>query len=491
MKSDVLEKLATAAWYLHSNRDGKLFFKNVENLNAKLESLARTYVREQSLKELRTRLTDLFQPVNSWCYQDVLSLPAIDEIEPAQDRTAIVISEPYVGHGLNPQLKQFWEQTTFKNRVAFLTGARNTFDNLIESAKRLKAIQHIIDEMVKDKTPENDPQFKQADELRDRILAQFLSAVKETFSTLYYPTRQSNADVLVPADFLMQFEGNKYNGEDQIIQVLKDKQKYTEDVDKRHLPQEDRGPAVYHARHAVVGGEEAGRDQSAVAVAPPRRPRRDEERSGPQGSLAGRRRRLRRSLAAAPQDHVRPDSGTQPERRHGRGRVEGHPRAWRHGLCRDRRGGDDSLDEGRERPVHQRRDGGLASWPSIPPAAHPQGPAQTWKNRVTLKYRLFSGPTGQKMLELKAAPNGGGRTEVRYTTDGSDPKLNGGTYDSPVAIVKGTQVVLAVAECDGTESEVLSIPIRWDAPETEKADRSRQTAGLEAAARMRHHPGVL
>ena len=189
--------------------------------------MARTYVREQSLKELRTRLTDLFQPVNSWCYQDVLSLPAIDEIEPAQDRTAIVISEPYVGHGLNPLLKQFWEQTTFKNRVAFLTGARNTFDNLIKSAKRLKAIQHIIDEMVKDKTPENDPQFKQADELRDRILAQFLSAVKETFSTLYYPTRQSNADVLVPADFLMQFEGNKYNGEDQIIQVLQDKQKYT------------------------------------------------------------------------------------------------------------------------------------------------------------------------------------------------------------------------------------------------------------------------
>src|SRR5207249_2219877 len=33
-----------------------------------------------------------------------------------------------------------------------------------------------------------------------------------------------------PADFLMKFESNKYNGEDQILQVLKDKQKYTEDV---------------------------------------------------------------------------------------------------------------------------------------------------------------------------------------------------------------------------------------------------------------------
>jgi hypothetical protein len=60
LKSDVLEKLVIAAWYLHSNRDGKLFFKNVENLNAKLESLAKTYIREQALKELRQRLNGLF-----------------------------------------------------------------------------------------------------------------------------------------------------------------------------------------------------------------------------------------------------------------------------------------------------------------------------------------------------------------------------------------------------------------------------------------------
>src|SRR5439155_19394171 len=32
------------------------------------------------------------------------------------------------------------------------------------------------------------------------------------------------------ADFLMKYEGNRYKGEDQIVQVLKDKMKYTEDV---------------------------------------------------------------------------------------------------------------------------------------------------------------------------------------------------------------------------------------------------------------------
>jgi hypothetical protein len=96
------------------------------------------------------------------------------------------------------------------------------------------------------------------------------------------------------------------------------------------------------------------------------------------------------------------------------------------------------------------------------------GPAQTWKNRVTLKYRTFTAAGGKKVLELKAAPNGDGKAEIRYTSDGSDPKLSGGVYDSPFAIPKGSPVVLAVASRDGVQSDLLSIPINWDKPDTEK-----------------------
>ena len=77
------------------------------------------------------------------------------------------------------------------------------------------------------------------------------------------------------------------------------------------------------------------------------------------------------------------------------------------------------------------------------------------------------------MLELKAAPNSDGRTEVRYTTDGSDPKLNGGTYDGPVAIAKGTQVVLAVAECDGVAIRGAQHPHPLGRARTRATDRSR------------------
>jgi hypothetical protein len=467
LKGDVLEKLATAAWYLHSNRDGKLFFKNVENLNAKLESLARAYVREQSLKELRQRLSELFKPVNNWCYQEVLPLPAIDEIEPTAEKVTLIISEPYVGQGLNPQLKQFWEQTTYKNRVAFLTGSRNTFDSLIECAKRLKAIQHILDEMAADKVPASDPQFKQADELKDRILGQFLSAVKETFTTLYYPTRQGNNDTLNAADFLMRFESNKYNGEDQVLQVLKDKQKYTDDVSSDIFRKKvearlfttqvmlwseiKKRAAMYclwqwHRRDALdalkddLVHKEMWREDGSGYV----------DRSPP----------AQKSTAVLYQERSR-DEDT--------GRVE---------LKVQPVNGDTLYAEvgGEATTASQKVENGLyvtdemeVSFLAVDSTGtHTNGPPVTWDNRVTLKWRLYAGSKGEKMLELKAAPNKANTTQIRYTTDGSDPKLSGGIYDSPVAIPKGSPIVLAYAECQRIQSEVLRIPIDWSKTDGEK-----------------------
>ena len=119
---------------------------------------------------------------------------------------------------------------------------------------------------------------------------------------------------------------------------------------------------------------------------------------------------------------------------------------------------------------------------------HPQGPAQTWKNRVTLKYRLFSGPASQRMLELKAAPDNAGRTELRYTTDGSDPKLNGGTYDGPLEIAKGTQVVLAYAGHAPAFNPIRSrfpsfgTPRRLRLPSI-RTNRSSGSGGTNAASR--------
>jgi len=56
LKKDIVDYLPTQAWYIHVSRDGRLFYKNTQNLAAKLHSLADSYNRQSCIKELRTYL---------------------------------------------------------------------------------------------------------------------------------------------------------------------------------------------------------------------------------------------------------------------------------------------------------------------------------------------------------------------------------------------------------------------------------------------------
>ncbi len=452
LKTDVLERLSTAAWYLHSDRDGKLYFKNLENLNAKLESLVKTYLPEQAVKELRTRLEEVFKPASAWCYQKVLALPALDEIELEQDKVTLVITEPYSGGGLRQEVRDFFEQATWKNRVAFLSGPKNTYDVLIDTGKRLKAIQHILDELKTSKTPENDPQMVQAKDLADRIKGNFHSAVRETFTTLYYPLENAGKAALMSADFSMKFEGNKYNGEGQILDLLKEKMKFTEDVasetfrkkceqrlftiqsmpwheiKKRaamlpkwqwHLPSAlddlkaaclmkdiwrenggyvDKGP--FPPPKTIVKVQEVSRDDKTGAVT--------------------------LKISAIHGDKLYYDIGAPAS----------------------------TASAQLSETTYTTKDLKVSFLAVDSSGIHETGASYTWQNRITLKYRFFQSGA-ERMLELKAAPGG----QIRYTTDGSDPKLAGATYDGPVALPPATTLVLAWAEEDGVSSEVLKITV--------------------------------
>ena len=61
---------------------------------------------------------------------------------------------------------------------------------MLERARELRAINQIISEMRQEGVADNDPQMQQArDQLLPRFLAQFHSAVRETFTTLHYPSK--------------------------------------------------------------------------------------------------------------------------------------------------------------------------------------------------------------------------------------------------------------------------------------------------------------
>lgn len=442
LKDDVLAKYAGAAWYLHSTRDGKLFFRNVQNLNAKLESMVKAYDQTQAVAELRDRLLALFQPDNGWCYQRVLPLPATDEIELEQDKVTLVITEPR-GGGLHPDLRKFYDQETLQNRVAFLTGPRDTYTTLIDTGKRLRAIQGILGELAADKTPDNDPQMVQANELWDKIQHSFRSAVRETFTSLWYPTGEG----LMNADLLMEFSGNRYRGEEQIVKLLEEKMKFTRETsDETFLKKCDRRLFT----QKVLPWRE-------IKLRAATNPAWQWHHPGALEALKADC--LKRDIWREDGGFI--DKGPFPQPRTSVNVIE---------QARDLDTGEVTLrvtpangdtvyyDVGSEATTASARlDGGTLRTAELrvsflavdSTGAHETGEPVTWTNRITLKRRFFDGAGGKK-LQLEAAPP----AAIRYTTDGSDPKVAGAVYDGPFSVPHGAPFVMVYAEMDGILSEV-------------------------------------
>ena len=454
LPKDVLGVLTTRAWYLHTDRDGKLFFKNVENLVAKLTSTAKAYTREISLKELKGFLTSIFEPKIRDCFQDVRALPPVDEIELAQDRVLMIVAEPTPGGGLDPALQKFWLDATFQNRVMFLSGEREIMDRLLEAAAELKAIGHILGELEAQRVPDNDPQKIGAQELREKIHLRLLSSSREAFTKLHYPQNEQ----LLTADFMMNFEGNEYNGEKQVRDALKTKQKFTEDTQsdtfrkkcEQRLFTQQVMPWTEIKRRAAINTRWQWHIPSALDTLKSRMVLEDQWRDD--GGL------LDKGPFPAPQTGVRVQE-----------------------LKRDETSGEVTL---RITPVHADKvhyeigadaTTGSSQVPDLQnfqtgemhltflavdsTGEHATGPITNWKNRLTLKHRLYQ-QGADRMCELHSAPAG----TIRYTTDATDPRTGGGTYTDAFVVPAGTVVVRAVAEKDGIESEVLPISVPKDLP---------------------------
>lgn len=454
LKNDVLEKLATAAWYLHSNRDGRLFFKNVENLNAKLESLVKAYAPEQAVKELRDRLTDLFRAEKAWCYQRVLVLPALDEIELEADRITLVITEPHPGVGLGQDLRDLFAQATWKNRICFLTGVRNTYDDLITTGKRLKAIQHILAEQQADKLPANDPLVIQASALHDIIRGDFYFAVRETFTRLFYPIDTTGNPELISADLAMKFEGNRYKGEDQIMAALKEKQKYTEDIASETFRKK------CESRLLTTQSLPWGEVKKRAAMFPKWQWHKPDALDDLKADC------IQKDLWRENGGYV--DKGPFPQPSTGvRFQEKGRDPATGEVTLRvipvhgdivywDTGGNATTASAKLDGDTIKLRELRASFYTVDSQGVHQPGDAQAWTNTITVRHKIYGNP--DKKCSLEAVPP----ATIRYTTDGSDPKVAGATYDGAFPIPRGAALILAYAERDGIQSTVEHIRVTWD-----------------------------
>lgn len=229
-KANVLDKLATRAWYLHNSADGRLYFKNQQNLAAKLRATALSLHAETVDRMLREHLETYFSASLRDCYQVIKVLPPPDEVQVEQEKTTLVIVRP---GGQANQLpisadwQAWWGQQQYKNRVLFLTGSRDTFQKVLDSARQTRALQSIEDELRAENTPADDPQWRALDALRDRVGLQFTAALKEAFDQIVYPS--INAALRATGTDLA-FAGNQ-NGEATLRHTLEGAQKFTTKID--------------------------------------------------------------------------------------------------------------------------------------------------------------------------------------------------------------------------------------------------------------------
>lgn len=225
-KVNVVDKLATRAWYLHNSADGRLFFKNQQNLAAKLRSTAQSLHNETVERMLRTNLEEYFAASIRDCYQNIFVFPPLDEVQVDQDKTALVIIRPGGNADqlpLSSEWQDWWTQQQYKNRVIFLTGSRDSYENVLDTARQKRALQSIEDDLKTERTPTDDPQWRNLESLKDRVNIQYYAALKEAFDILIYPSLDQK---LRSTGIDLAFRDNQ-NGEATIRKTLEGAQKFT------------------------------------------------------------------------------------------------------------------------------------------------------------------------------------------------------------------------------------------------------------------------
>lgn len=452
VSSRIIPELRQKSWYLHSDSSGNFLYKNVQNVSAMINSFKQQYPRESVKKEISRLLEELFKPTIKDCYQKIYVLPGIDQIETDAKNISLIIYEPYLQGGVHPDLLRFYEHhDRFRNRMLFLTGDHQSMDRIYEQARGIKASLAVIDQFKRDKVPENDPQFTEADTQHEAYLFNFRSAVTNVFVKLFYPTKKGLHD----ADIQLLFTANYYNGEEQIRKALEEKKKFTSDISsdtfirqieaklfagQKTLPWLDvlsnaaqmtdwlwcKPDALEQVKISQLKRDHWRENGNWIEIGPFEKP--------PTGVSI--QRIERNPETGAVKLRIKPINGDQVLYQYGRGITEQCP-VWdcqnllstdameMEFLCLDSR------------------------------SEHKPGEPARWTNEITLKHAFI--PQGDEtLMEIHVAPP---NAEIRYTTDGSEPLKSGGVYKAPFPVASGKLIsMVGVKESFHSEIKYVKVP---------------------------------
>lgn len=451
---DTAKPLLTLAWYLHENNEGKLFIKDVQNLNAKINSYSQNLSVEQIRDYLKQKLEELFKPETKDCYQDVVVFPNLSNLRITQDRVSLIIYPPQSSAQLHPDLQRFYDSDEYQNRMIFLSGQQTSMATLESVGREMLAIKRIVEDYDKQGTAKNDPNYRDAQSRLEVRISNMLMAAQSTFTWLYYP----HSDGITGVSFRMQFTGNQYKGEEQIRRTLRDEQKFEDDIFQLESDIfRQKVEARLFSTNPILWSEILRKAGSTPAwqFTPPdalQKLKVKAVREGKWRELEGNR--VQKGPFPPEQTEVfikriSRDSNTgvvilDITPKHGdRIHVEfnGNP-ATAASLIVD------------EPSRYETSEMQLSFLCTDSTGKNQTGNPASWQNTIDLKYEFYNDGTTQK-CKLKAVPD----APIHYTTNGDNPIDNGGLYDSPFS-VEGVKIVKAVAQKQGVTSrtEELLVP---------------------------------
>lgn len=449
-----LDELKQRAWYLYFDRDNRLFFRQVQNVNAKLNDEIRGFTYEQAKLHIREILKDKFKASQNDCYQEVLVFPSIQEIDLKKNKITLILTEPGADNkGLSSDLLKFYDDATYKNRVMFLTGQRVAMDNLIDITKAYKAIENIVYSMEhEEKVESSNSELVQAKDLLDKKSATLFSTIREAFITLHFPKK----DGLVKKDFKMTFEGNSFNAEKQIKDVLLEEMKFTTEIEPGKL--KGKFEARIFTQQRMTWNHITERIATETSWQWHKPSALDELKMDC----------IRKGLWIEEGGYLDKEP---PKPSTSINVFETH---------RDADTGEVTLKiqaTNGDIVYYEIDDEATTASAKVPDLSnfktselkltflcfdsngvYETGDLLKWTNKVSIKHREFD-KDGKRYLELRATSP---QVEIRYSTDGTNPENGGGKYLEPFELVAGTKFVQAIAinKEKGISSEVLRYEVK-------------------------------
>ena len=429
-------QLQERAWYLYKHHN-KLLFRKTKNIVAEMQDEIRSLTREQSKLYIKELLEEEFKPTDPKdCYQKLMVFPSIEEIELDKRKVALIISEPSGNSdGLKEELKQYYAECEYKNRIMFLTGQKNVMNKLLETGKKVKAINNIIKRMKEDNVSDRDSEMQQGINLKDKTATRLYSNLRETFTTIYFPRNE----VLKNTNLTMKFSQNNFDAEKEIINNLEKEMKFTRNIEPNKL--RNRFEKVIFTRDKMTWNELVERTATNT--------RWLWHKPGALEDL--KNDSLKKEIWFEDGNYI---DRTTPKKettvninKMGKVQEDGSVLIQISPVNAD----EVYYEIGQEPTTASKKVEKFSAFKAEDlvyyflavdsTGVNKSGDPVRWENDIILKYQDTT-INGKDALILEAYTD---NCEIRYTTDGSDPVENGGVYKEPIIIPDDSKYIQAVA----------------------------------------------